>query len=514
MKNQNLKQSPAQLPRFARRLGVAAAIGLGLGGCAVGPNFKTPDAPVAAGNAYTPTALPTQTASAPGVGGAAQHFAAGQDIPAQWWSVFHSPALDQLIRSALAQSPSMAAAEASLREAQENYKAEAGTLAYPAVTGQLGATRAHESALTTGQPGGSVLNLYNASVNVSYSPDVFGLTGRTLESAQAQVDYQRMQVEATYLTLTANVVTTAIREASLRAQLKATHEVLDALTKQTGLIDKQFQFGAIPRSTLLTQRTQLAQTAATVPPLEKALAQTRHQLSVLAGQLPSEAGIPEFQLDALTLPQELPVSLPSELVRQRPDIRASEAQLHSASALVGVATANQYPQFTLSGSYGSQALTPSQVFKSSNIIWSLGAGLTQPIFNGGALTAKRHAAEAAYDAAAAQYRVTLLNAFQNVADSLRALDSDASTLKAQAEAEALASQSLALATSQYKLGAISNLNLLDAERAYQETHITLVQAQAARYADTAALFQALGGGWWNRGELVQAQSTLPPAKTN
>ena len=227
--------------------------------------------------------------------------------------------------------------------------------------------------------------------------------------------------------------------------------------------------------------------------------------------MPSEAGLPEFQLDALTLPQDLPVSLPSALLRQRPDVRASEEQLHQASALVGVATANQYPQFTLNGSYGSGALTPAGVFKSSNVIWSLGADLTQPIFNGGALTARKHAAEAAYDAAAAQYRGTLLAAFQNVADTLRALESDASALKAQAEAESLASQSLALATSQYKLGAISNLNLLDAERAYQETHITLVQAQAARYADTAALFQALGGGWWNRGPLVQAE--LPATST-
>nr|WP_296001636.1 efflux transporter outer membrane subunit [Rugamonas sp.] len=490
---------------MARQAGVVAAFGLGLAGCALGPNFKTPAAPAGAADAsYTPTPMPAQTVSAPGIGGAVQRFAPGQDIPAQWWSMFQSPALDQLIRAALTQSPTMAAAQASLRQAQENYKAEAGTLAYPAVNAALGAQRERASVLTTGQPGGSVFNLYNASVNVSYAPDVFGVTRRTLEGAQAQVDYQRMQVEATYLALTANVVTTAIREASLRAQLKATREVLDALTRQTALIDKQFSFGAIARTTVLTQRTQLAQTQATVPPLEKALAQTRHQLSVLVGRLPSEAGLPEFQLDALTLPEQLPVSLPSALLRQRPDVRASEELLHQASALVGVATANQYPQFTLSGSYGSSALTPADVFKSSSVIWSLGAGITQPIFNGGALTAKKHAAEAAYDEAAAQYRGTLLGAFQNVADTLRALESDASTLKAQAEAESLASQSLALATSQYKLGAISNLSLLDAERVYQQTHITLVQAQAARYADTAALFQALGGGWWNRGALAPA----------
>jgi NodT family efflux transporter outer membrane factor (OMF) lipoprotein len=260
------------------------------------------------------------------------------------------------------------------------------------------------------------------------------------------------------------VVTTAIREASLRAQLKATGEVLDALNKQMGVIEKQFEFGAIPRNTLLTQRNQVAQIAATLPPLEKALAQSRHQLSVLAGKLPSEAGMPEFSLESLTLPESLPVSLPSALVRQRPDIRASEEQLHAASAQIGVATAAQYPQFTLSGSYGSSAQTFGKLFDSQTTAWNLAGGLVAPIFNGGALSAQRRAAEAAYDAAAAQYRATVLAAFQNVADSLRALDSDAASLKAQAEAESLAAESLALATEQYKLGGISYLVLLDAQR--------------------------------------------------
>jgi NodT family efflux transporter outer membrane factor (OMF) lipoprotein len=489
------------LPPFARRLGLTAALGAGLAtlvaGCAVGPNFKTPELPAAAAaDRYTPAPMPAQTDSAPTAAGAAQHIAMGQDIPALWWSLFHSPELDQLVRASLAQSPNMAAAQAALREAQENYKAQVGTLEYPSVSAQLGGTREKVSAFQV--PGGGVYNLYNASVNVAYTPDVFGGNRRTLENAQANVDFQRFQLEATYLSLTANVVTTAIREASLRAQLKATHEVFDALNKQLGLIEKQFEFGAIPKSTLLTQRNQVAQIAATIPPLEKSLAQTRHQLSVLAGKLPSEAGIPEFQLESLQLPEQLPVSLPSALARQRPDIRASEEQLHAASALVGVATAAQYPQFNLSGSYGSSSLTPHDLFESSNVIWSLVAGVTQPIFNGGALTARRRAAEAAYDEAAAQYKQTLLTAFQNVADSLRALDTDASTLKAQAEAEATSSESLALATSQYKLGATSFLVLLDAQRTYQQSHIDLVQAQAARYADTAALFQALGGGWWNR----------------
>lgn len=503
------KQNFRQFQRHALRAGVAALVAAGLSACALGPEFKTPAAPAAAGERYTPTPLAAQTAAAPGVGGAAQQFAPGQEIPAQWWTVFRSPALDQLIRGALEQNPNMAAAEAALRQAQENYNAQSGSLVYPTVNGQLGVAR--QKVAEAGGNNGGVFNLYNASVNVAYTPDVFGSTRRTLEGARAQVDYQRFQVEATYLALSANVVTAAIREASLRAQLQATQEVLTALNQQLGVIDKQFQFGAVPRNTLLSQRNQVAQIAATLPPLEKALAQSRHQLSVLAGKLPSEAGMPEFELASLTLPESLPVSLPSALVRQRPDIRASEEQLHAASAAIGVATAAQYPQFTLSGSYGSSAQTFSKLFDAETTAWNLAAGLSAPLFNGGALSARRRAAEAAYDVAAAQYRATVLTAFQNVADSLRALDADAAALKAQAEAESLAAESLALATQQYKLGGISYLVLLDAQRSYQQAHVALVQAQAARYADTAALFQALGGGWWNRAGGVPAATAVSAA---
>lgn len=494
-----------------RAAAASVAIGLALAGCAVGPDFQTPPLPSAASDdsgsySYTPTALPAQTAAveaaAEGAAGAAQHFAPVQDIPAQWWAVFHSNSLDQLIRSALAYSPNLAAAQAALRQARENFNAGAGSLLYPNVSAQLGVTRERASSAALGLPGSNLFTLYNASVNVSYTLDAFGTSRRTLEGLQAGVDYQRFQLEAAYLTLTANLVTSAIREASLRAQLQATQEVLEAQQNQLGVIEKQFALGAIPRITVLTQRNQVAQTVASVPGLEKALAQTRHQLSVLSGRLPSEAGLPEFQLAALTLPQELPISLPSALVRQRPDIRANEALLHAASAQIGVATANQYPQINLTGSYGFASTAASNLFDAG--LWSLGAGLLQPIFNAGALSAKRRAAVAAYEQAEAQYRATVLSAFQNVADSLRALDADAATLKAQAEAESLARESLDLITRQYQLGAVSYLALLDAQRTYQQARVALVQAQAARYADTAALFQALGGGWWNRPALADA----------
>lgn len=482
-----------------------AAIILVLSGCAAGPDFKSPDGPSAArGDSYTPGALLKQTAEAAGSAGGAQRFAFGEDIPAQWWSLFHSAALDRMIRNALRQSPTMAAAQAALRQAQENFDAQSGSLLYPAVSAQLSGGREHPSPVSSGIRGGSAFNLLNAAVNVSYTFDVFGASRRTLEGLQAAVDYQDFQVEASYLTLTSNLVTSAIKEASLRAQLQATHEVLGAQQQQLAVIEKQFALGAIPRSVLLTQRNQVALTLASVPALEKSLAQTRHQLTVYAGRLPSEGGVPEFHLDSLQLPQDLPVSLPSALVRQRPDVRASEALLHEASAQVGVATANQYPQITLSGSYGSAATRINDMFSGDAVFWNLAAGLSQPIFNGGALSARRRAAIAAYDQAEAQYRATVLTAFQNVADSLRALDSDAATLKAQVEVEALASEELNLITQQYRLGAVSHLALLDAERSYQQARIGLVQARAARYADTAALFQALGGGWWNRQALADA----------
>ena len=490
------------------RARLSVAMLLLLAGCAVGPDFKAPDVPDV-GDHYTPTSLPQQTDAAPGPAGIAQSFSIGQDIPAQWWSLFQSAALDQMIRDALKRSPSMASAQASLREAQENLRAQTGSLLFPSVSGQLGATREKASPLNS--QGSGIFNLYNASVNVSYTLDVFGANRRQLEGLQASLDYQQFQVEATYLTLTSNLVTTAIQESSLRAQLQATREILKAQEQQLNVIEKQFSLGAIARSTILLQRNTVAQTRATIPPLEKKLALTRNQLSVYAGKLPSEAGLPEFDLGSLQLPQEMPVSLPSALVRQRPDIRASEALLHQASAQIGVTTANLYPQINLTGSYGPVATEFPKLFTGGAAIWSLAAGLTQPIFNGGALTAKRRAAIAAYDVAAANYRGTVLTAFQNVADSLRALDLDASTLKQQAEVESLSRESLNLSTQQFKLGAISYLTLLDAQRTYQQARVGLVQAQAARYADSAALFQALGGGWWNRATLAAASTgvTLP-----
>jgi len=472
-------------------------------GCAVGPDYRTPEAPTT--KSYTATALPAKTQSAPGPAGTAQRFFSGEEIPGQWWTLFHSRALDKLIKQALSDNPTLAAAEATLRQSQETLNALVGSVLYPKVDASASVTREKISGAAIGQPNVrfSPFTLYNASVNVSYALDFFGGARRELEALESQVDVQRFLLEGAYLTITSNIVTTAVKEASLRAQIQALQEIMEAQQKQFDLVQLQFNLGGAARTDVLAQRTQLAQTRATLPPLEMELEQTRHLLAVLAGRLPSEsAALPEFSLEGLQLPAELPVSLPSLLVRQRPDIRATEALLHAASAQVGVATANQYPQVNLSGSLGSIATSSSNLFSSGSGVWSFGGGLLQPLFYGGQLSAQRRAAIAAYDQAQAQYQAAVLQAFQNVADVLRALDSDALTLNAQADADAAAHDSLDLTQKQFQLGAVSYLSLLNAERQYQQTKIGLIQAQAARYADTAALFQALGGGWWNRDPLA------------
>ena len=485
--------------RLTAGLLVAAAC-LAMCGCTVGPDFHVPAAPEATG--YMATALPAETVATPVAGGAAQRFVAGADIPAQWWEMFHSPELDHLIRQALKDNPTLAAAQATLLQARENLRARSGSEYYPRVDASLTGQRQQATGAAFGQPGAGafVFSLFNASVGVSYTLDVFGGGRRELEGLRSQVDYQSFQLEGAYLTLASNIVTAAVKEASLRSQLKATREIIALQERQLKLVERQFQLGGAARTDILAQQAQLAQSRTALPPLEKDLAQTRNLLAVYTGRLPSEAALPEFDLEKLNLPGELPLSLPSSLVRQRPDIRASEELLHAAGAQVGVATANLYPQITLNGSVGSQATRVQDLFSPGTFIWSLGAGLTQPLFHGGELTAKRRAAIAAFDQASAQYRETVLQAFQNVADVLQALESDAAALKAQSEAESSARDSLELTQRQFALGAVNYLSLLNAERQHQQALLSLVQAQAARFADSAALFQALGGGWWNRKE--------------
>jgi NodT family efflux transporter outer membrane factor (OMF) lipoprotein len=468
-----------------------------LAGCAAGPDFQRPAAPQAEG--YLPEPLPARTASAPVPGGQSQSFAPGADIPAQWWSLFRSPELSALVAEALDANPNLQAAMAALRVARENVYAQEGAY-YPSVQANASSNRQRvadplSSPLASGS---SIFTLHTAQLNISYAPDVFGLNRRQVESLQAQAESLRFQLEAAYLTLTSSVVLGVIQEASLRAQLASTREIIRIATEQLELARKQLELGAIAEAGVVAQEAALAQARANVSPLEKQLAQQRDALATLAGRFASDGLAQRFEFSSLALPDELPVTLPSSLVEQRPDVRAAEAQLHSASAQVGVAVANMLPQITLGAGGGNVATQVAHLFSGGNPFWTVTGAIAQPIFQGGALLHRKRAAEAAYDQSAAQYRATVLNAFQNVADALQALQHDARALEAAAAAERATAQSLAIARRQLELGDISYLNLLNAQQAYHQSVIALVQAQASRYADTAALFQALGGGWWNR----------------
>jgi NodT family efflux transporter outer membrane factor (OMF) lipoprotein len=478
--------------------GVAAA--LLLSACAVGPDFKVPEPPPASG--FTPEPQPAAAAASGGAGGVAQRFDLGRDIPGEWWRVFHNKELDSLIAQALEANPNLQAAQAALWQAKENLYAATGKL-LPSVDANASGTRQQFSPAEFGGSGPPfIFNLFQATVNVAYAPDVFGGTRRQIEATAATAAYQRFQLEATYLTLTSNVVTALVQEASLRGQIAATRDVIKAETDQLDVVRQQFNVGAATRTDVLTQESEVATTQATLPPLQKQLEQQEHVLLALTGRFPDVRLRDRVTLASLRLPRRLPLTLPSQLVQQRPDVRSAEAQLHQASAQIGVAVAARLPQFNLTASYGSDATAISSLFTPSSIIWSAAASGTQPLFHGFTLLHQERAARAAYDMTEAQYRNTVLGAFQNVADALRALQFDAATLKAQTAALRAASDTLELARGQYKLGAIAYVTLLNSQRSYAQARLAVVQAQAARFADTAALFQALGGGWWNRVDVL------------
>ena len=482
----------------ARRGVLCGALLVALAGCAAGPDFRSPAPPAVDG--YRKDPLPAATVETKAPTGDAQRFMSGADVPEQWWTTFSNEELNRRISQALAHSPSIASAQAALRQAQENANATRGSL-FPSVDASAGVTRENANNLGISTPGSpSVFTLYNAGVKVNYTLDLFGSVRRGVEADSAAADYQRYQLEGTYQTLAANVATASFREASLRGQIRVTEEIIDAYNKELKLVEAQNQIGAKSLADVLVIRTQVASAEATLPPLRQQLAQTQTQLAVYLGEFPSQSQLAALDLDAFSLPHEVPVSLPSTLTRQRPDVRAAEAVLHQATARVGVATANLFPQITLSGSLGSEALHSGDLFSSGTKAWSIGANILQPIFHGGSLRAQKRAAEAGLDKAAADYQQTVLGAFQNVADALRALELDAENLKAQAQAEQAAGKSLELVRIQYRDGAASYLQELDATRQYQQARLGLIQARASRLADTAALYTALGGGWKDRAE--------------
>ena len=471
-------------------------------GCAVGPNFKRPPAPTATNYTATPLVDTATTTNLPG--GAAQHFSTGADIAADWWTLFHSQALNGLIEQALTNNPDLKAAQAALSAARENFLAGRGSY-FPTVSASFSASRQKQAETLAPVPNSNSFqyNLFTPQLSIAYSPDVFGLNRRTVESAKAQEQGTRFQMVATYTTLTANVVVAAIQEAALQAQIDATRQLIELNSNMVQIVRYQFDKGYASRLDVVAQESQLAQVTATLPPLLKQVAQARDQLAVLAGRFPNQGPAEKFELASLQLPEDLPVSLPSQLVAQRPDVLQAEANMHAASAQIGVAIANRLPNITLSANAGSTALSIDKVFTSGTGFWALGAAATAPLFEGGTLMHQERAAKALYVQAAEQYRSTVLSAFQNVADTLVALQQDAEGLKAAAAAADDAQTTLEVSQRQWKDGYVSYLSLLSAEQAYQQARLTLVQAQAGRFADTAALFQALGGGWWHRADLTK-----------
>ena len=465
-------------------------------GCVVGPNYTKPQAPQVP--TYTPTPL-TETSSTPKVSaGEAQTFVNARDIPGDWWTLFHSKPLDDLIEQSLKANPNLKSAQAALLVARENTLAQRGFY-YPNVSAGFSVTRARTSSELSPftASGNLTYNLYTPQVNVSYVPDVFGLNRRTVESLKAQEEQARFALLATYITLSSNVAAAAIQEASLRGQIDATNRLISINTKMLEILRRQFSKGYASELDVAAQEAQLAQVVATLPPLLKQLAQGRDLLAVLSGGFPNQELPAKFELASLQLPSELPLSLPSQLIEQRPDVRQAEENLHAACALIGVARANRLPSFALTADAGSMAVTLSHFFTSGGF-WDIGAGVTQPVFDGKTLLHRERAARAAYTQADEQYRSTVLTAFQNVADTLHAIKQDADTLKAASAATDAAAVTLALTEKQLEAGYTNYLALLTAEQSYQQAIINLVQAQSNRYADTAALFQALGGGWWNR----------------
>ena len=479
---------------------LTATILLLLGACAVGPKFKRPAAPHA--RDYGSTALSTTGVN--DVAGGAQQLVPGLDIPGQWWTLFHCQPLDELIDQALRANPDVKAAQAALRVAREQVLAQRGAY-WPSVDAGVAASRqkTSEQLAPTPNSGAFYFSLYTAQLTISYVPDVFGLNRRTIESLTAHAEETRFTLAATHLTLTSNLALSAVQEASLRAQIAATRKLIAINSDTLRVLRNQFAAGYAGRLDVAAQESQLAQVEASLPPLLKALAQQRHVLTALAGSLPDEEVPESFEFSQMQLPQQLPLSLPSQLVEQRPDVRQAEENLHAASAQIGVAVANRLPNITLTGNVGSSAVAPGHLFAGGTEFWDLGAALTQPIFHGGTLLHQERAARAAYEQAAQSYRSTVLTAFQNVADTLAALTHDAETLKAASAAEQSAAVTLDLTRKQKEGGYASYLALLNAEQAYQQSLLSLIQARANRYADTAALFQALGGGWWNRPDLAK-----------
>jgi NodT family efflux transporter outer membrane factor (OMF) lipoprotein len=477
-------------------LAVAAA----LTGCAVGPNFRTPDPPPVAN--YLPG----------GDRSLGRRFVRGGDVPAQWWELFRSRYLNQLIEEGIIHNADLQAAEAAVRAAQANALAQRGTL-FPVITGDFNSSRQKmpTAALTTNSPTGSdTFSLHTAQLSVSYVVDVFGGARRQLETTEAQAEAQAFLREGVYLTLTTNIALAAIQEASLRGQIAATRRLIDIATQLLGLLRRQYDLGQIALTDVVAQETAVAQAKLLLPPLEKALAQQRDLLAILTGRFPSEDIAATFRLGSFRMPRTIPIGVPADLVRQRPDVRVAEANLRAANAQIGVAIANRLPKITLTGNVGSTAPALARLFSPGTGFWTVAGDAAQTVFDAGTLLYKQRQAEETFTQTTAQYRSVVLVAFQNVADTLRALEADSRAVSAAITAERSAARGIDLIRTQIEQGQASLPVLIPAQQAFLQTSLARVQAEALRLADAVALFQALGGGWWNRPPPVFPAKDLRP----
>ncbi len=478
------------LPRAGKALLLKSCLVL-LGGCAAGPDFVSPQAPDASRYTRDPAIGPTVAAD-----GMAQRFAPGAELPLAWWRLLGSAALDATVQRALVNSPTLQSAEASLRQSQDNLRAGDG-LFYPQVVAGVGAARERGATDQRSTAQTSVFNVLTASGNIGYVLDVFGGERRAVENLQAQVDIQRFLARAAYVTLSANVVDAWIARAAYVAEARATEQLIALEVDQLTSTEAQVRAGTSPYANVLSQRALIAANRALLASLRQRISQAGHLLALLEGDLPANAALPDTELSSLTLPLDLPLSLPSELVHQRPDILAAEARLHAASARIGVATAALFPSFSLSAGYGAAGSSLGNLLGAAGRFWSIGPSIAAPLFNGGSLRAQRQSAIDAFDVQQADYRQTVLVAFGQVADALRALEHDAEALQAQAEARQAASDALTLLRANYRAGLVAYVDVLSAEVQLQVATIAYLQAVGQRHQDTVALFVALGGGWWN-----------------
>ncbi len=478
--------------RRARNLLVGAGLAI-LAGCELGPNFHTPTPPTV--DRYTPTPLPAQTDS----GADSQRFAYGAHVAARWWTLFGSDRLDALEDEALKANPDLASAQAALRQAHEAYMVQRAAQ-FPSVGLAASASQVGNSATIASPLASNAENfsLYIAQLNIAYVADVFGGVRRQTESVAAQAENQKFLTQAVYLTLTANVANAAIQLANLDSQLEGAGRIIAADARTLAVTRRLQQAGQGSTADVAAAETTMEQAEQLAPPLKKQIDQERDLLADLVGRPPSEAPTDQFKMDEFQVPRELPVSLPSDLVRQRPDVRAAEANVHVASALVGVAIAARLPSFTLTAAPGGASTQIGTLFSNGNPFWVITGAVGQSVFDAGALRHKQAAAQFALDQAKAQYRSAVLSGLQNTADVLQAIVDDAEALKHTAAAQTAAARSLRLARDAFEQGQTGVLPVLAAETADRQAELALTQARAARYADTVALFQALGGGWTDR----------------